>query len=586
MLRKTGKYLITLIVGISSVLSLFASEAQDENFYASVSKNPVEAGEIFKYTITLENSRAQINAPDFSQFQVVFGPATSSSYSIVNGKQTSKIELSYHLRALKPGNYKIGPASYNDGSHTQSSNSIDLEVVKGSSPVAGSNSSSAPAANENENLFVRLELSKRSAYPGEQIIISYVLYSRFSNIDLGEISFPSLNGFWSEEIEKQQATWDEQIQVINGLQYRRAVLRRQLLFPQRNGILTIEPMTLNCRVNRSFFNPGQSLQVTSNKASIEIKPLPRPQPETFAGATGDLNFSATMSRTTLPANEAATLTIRISGSGNLSLIGEPQVKFPRDFEVYDPEVKDNISVSAGGMRGSRTFEYLIIPRYPGNYSIDPIEFSYFDPAKEKFVTKRSEQFEFEITGSAIVQSGGSGSIVQNRVDVSGSDIRFIKPAAELEAKDSYFTGSGLFYLLFLSPAAALAVFLFAWRKQEERRIDVAGTRKRKAGQVAKKRLRAAETALKNQNETLFYTEVFRALYNFLSDKLGIAYADLNKSTISESLLQRQVDSAIIERLNQTISTCEMARFSPERGLSREEVYRQSADLITKLDSQL
>src|SRR5690554_3240017 len=284
--------------------------------------------------------------------------------------------------------------------------------------------------------------------------------------------------------------------MINGVPYRQAVLKRQILFPQRTGKIQIDPLTISSRVNRSFLNPGEELIMASNSPTIEVMPLPGNAPESYNGAVGDFTFSADIDRTELPANEAITLKITIGGSGNLSLVKEPELKFPPDFETYDPETKDRINVSGAGVSGSRSFQYLIIPRYPGEYEIPEIKFTYFDPNKGNYVTKTQGPFPIKVTGDGSASAGAGGARPQNTVRQISDEIRYIRiDDTTLELKGGQFFRSIGYYFAIGIPFVGFILFLAFRKKRATELDDVQGTRRRKANKMARRRLKMAETAL-------------------------------------------------------------------------------------------
>jgi hypothetical protein len=486
------------------------------------------------------------------------------------------------------GTFEIGVAKARVDGKVLTSKPIKIEVVKGRSSSASSGASeSSPRSTENSNLMLRIQLSKRNVYKGEQLTATYVLLSRYNNLDLGDMDFPTLDGFWTEDLADEQTTWEPNLEMINGVPYRKAILRQQVLFPQRSGRLEIEPVVLTAVVNRSFFNPGKEVTIRSNSASVEVKPLPDGAPASYNGAVGKLDFSATVDRTELKANEAINLTVKISGSGNLNLIDMPEVEFPQDFEVYDPETADRVSVTPSGVRGSRSFQYLIIPRYPGEYTIPELSFSYFDPARGEFVTESDGPFQFLISDDRGNIPAEATRRPKNRVEQSGLDIRYIMtdPMA-LNEKRSHFYGSPGFWSLAAGPFVLLFVFLVYRRRKEALDRDVVGRKRRRASTMAKKRLRAAEKALKESDTKKFYEEIFKAVYGYLGDKLGIGIGQLSKPMLRSALERKGVNEATINEVNYVIETCEMARFAPVTEVSDDVFYKRTAELIENLEEKL
>ena len=592
-MKKTGKHIVLLALAF---LSVFAVKAQEMQLYATVDKNPVGVGDVFSYQITLENGRGDITPPSFSGFKTVVGPMQSSSYRIVNGESTSSITVSYRIRPDKEGEFTIGAATAIVNGKAYSTNPITMKIVKGASSQAQQPNRTAPqsgsAAPQNQsgndaNLSVQIQLSKRKVFLGEQISVAYVILTRYRNLDLEDSKFPGLSGFWAEELKADQVRWERDYEMINGLAYRKAVLKRQIIFPQRTGKLQIEPLSIKARANRSFLHPGEEITMVSNSPTIEVLPLPGKSPESFNGAVGEFNFSVKPDRTEVPANEAINLTVTISGSGNLSLVNEPEIKFPTDFETYDPETKDRINVSGSGISGSRSFQYLIIPRYPGDYEIPAVTFSYFDPRSEKFITKTEGPFAIKVTGTPGMSTGAPGERAQSTVKQSIKDIRYIKTdATELISREKQFFKTPPYFLAMGIPFLGFILFLVFRKRRASELDDAEGTRRKKANKMARQRLKLASQALKANDSKLFYAEIFKAIYGYMSDKLGIPGSLLSRQVIIENLQRRNVDADLIHELTNTIEACEMARFAAEHNVSDEEFYNQTVKLISKLDNRI
>ncbi|MFT6998461.1 MAG: HEPN domain-containing protein [Cryomorphaceae bacterium] len=569
---------------------------QSATLEATVDKNPVSVSDVFTLKITLTNGKGNIESPDLNDFQVVFGPSRSSSYRILNGRQSSAITFSYTLRPKQTGTFEIGVAKANVDGKVLTTSPIKVEVVKGVSSASSSSSSrqgsqgstkAAAPKSTNQNLIVRTQLSKSNVHKGEQVVVSFILLSRYNNIDLGDIDFPTLNGFWTEDLPEQQTSWEPNLEVINGMQYRKAILRQQVVFPQRSGSIQIESLTLSANVNRSFFNPGENITVRSNSPIITVKELPDGAPKSFNGAVGAFDFSATVDKSEAKANEAINLKVKVTGSGNLRLIDEPKFKFPEDFEVYDPETNDRVAVTNGGVRGSRSFQYLIIPRYPGEYTIPELQFSFFNSNTGKYQSGTAGPFQFNISDDeGNVPSAGTPR-AKNIVEQSGLDIRYIiTDESELSATRSQFFGTSLFWAGSAGPFALLLIFLVYRRRKEALNKDVRGRKKRGASRMAKKRLKAAEVALKSGDSSVFYQEIFKALYGYLGDKLGIPIGELSRQKILSELQQNGVKEAVINDVSYVINTCETARFAPVTETSDEVFYNRTAELIENLEGRL
>jgi hypothetical protein len=388
------------------LLSLFlwhSAIAQEASFTASVSKNRVAVGEQFQISFTINTNASNFNAPDLSNFITYSGPNQSSSMQIINGSVSQTISMNYVLAAKKEGKFTIGAASIQVGNKLLNTKPIAIEVVKGgqSAPQGGGNNTakgnnSAYPEDVESNIFMRATVSKSKVYQGEQLLVTYKVYTRLNIVDNALSKAPSFNGFWSEEVPNPTRQSELHSEVLDGIQYQVAEIKKTILIPQRAGTLNIDPLEMEIvtRVksksrNNSFFDQffgggyqDVKLSIASKPVKVEVMPLPeKGRPENFNGAVGQLNIEASIKNNELKTDEGCNLTYTISGKGNLKLLEAFKLKLPADIETYDPKITDKINVSVDGVKGSRTFDYLLIPRYAGNYTIPALQFSYFDPQK-------------------------------------------------------------------------------------------------------------------------------------------------------------------------------------------------------------
>lgn len=578
-----------LYIALFSVLITCGKISAQTNFTASVDKNPVGVNDRFKLTLTLENASGNVTPPDLSDFQLIFGPAKSTSYQFINGQTSNTVSYAYTLAPKATGDFTIEAAVANTDKGVLKSEPIQLKVIEGGSRQTPSNQSSSGTSRQvsgNDELIAEIRLDKKKAWKGEQVVVTYLIYSRYRNIDFTDYQFPSTNGFYSHDYDEEQAGWRQQLEVINGKQYRVAVLRKQMLFPQQQGKLRIDPMTVSARVDYSFFNPGRAITVKSNAAELEVLPLPA-APADFKGDVGKFNFEVSPDRTELSANDAINLSVKVSGNGNLKLVSAPKINFPPDFEVYDPKITDRFSTSGSGLSGSRTFEYLIIPRHQGEYTIDPLSYTYFDPVAGKYVTLKSDPLKFNVgkgtsEPAGVVYSGSS----KEDVLILGQDIRYIKPAGQLIPEEDVFFGSSRFYALLFLPLVALLVIYLLRRKQINDRKNEVSLRSRQAGKIARKLLSEANQRLKKSDTAAFYEAVFKALYGYLGGKLNIPPASLSRDQIKSGLTERGINDTLTADLMTLLSRCEMARFAPSGELDPPKDYQSAARIIGELQKQL
>ncbi|MGB4016869.1 BatD family protein, partial [Petrimonas mucosa] len=412
--------------------------------------NAVVKGEQFRLSYTLNKEGKDLRLPDLKGFEVLFGPSTSRSYSqtIVNGKSTSEssVTYTYILVGQEEGTFTIEPASITvDGSNYRS-NSLTVKVLppdkvtegnQENDPGSPGSASRAEGGTVSANdAFIRAIVSKENVYEQEGFTVTFRLYTTLNITNLGKIEFPEFEGFMVEEVpiaSNQQL----QLERYNGRNYYTADLKKTLLFPQRSGKITIPSGRLEMvfsvpsgkRVS-TFFGTQEVMAdvkkaLVTNPLTINVKPLPEGKPLNFSNAVGTFTFTPSISTEQTRANEPVTVTLEISGTGNMKLIRNPEVKFPTNFEGYDPTVTNNFQVTTNGLTGSRKIDYLAIPRYEGNYEIPPVEFSYFDPNSHSYKTLKSPAYSLQIAKGDPSKVSASSYVNQQNVRVE-QDIRFLK----------------------------------------------------------------------------------------------------------------------------------------------------------------
>lgn len=570
------------------MVALFAwtgGRAQEIGFTASVDRNSIAAGEYVKLTVSLTNSQDRFDAPSFGGLTVVQGPYESSNFNYVNGRMSSSVSRTWVLTGTAPGKYTIGPAKARIGGGVIQTDPITIEVTKSSARPSDPNATQAQS--RDANLFATIALSKTKAYVGEQITATYTLYSRYSNIELSKYEVPKMDGFWAEEIDLGETNWEDQLQTVNGLQYRVAILKRQVLFPQRSGKLRIAPMELECLVNRSFFSRGSMVSIRSNAAEVTALALPSPPPAGFQGAVGELNMTVNVDRSAVKANEAIQLSVTFSGKGNLKLMEAPDLTFPGDLETYDPKVTDKISVNGSGMSGSRSYQYLVIPRHEGEYPLEPITFSYFDTRTGQYRTIQADPLTIQVSPG----EGGPVAAIQrpskNEVEVLGKDIRYIRTDdLNLRSRGQHLFGSLLWIAGMTAPALGFVIFL-GWRRQRHVAArDVVGSRRKQADRVARKRLELAAQALQSGDRHAFYDAMSTALHGYIGDKFALGPAETTKEHILQRFSQHAAGPEVATAYVRLMEDCDMARFAPVEDKPRQQLYDEAAALIGRTEQIL
>ena len=581
---------------------------------ASVSKNPVSTGEQFQLTFTVNANGTGFTPPPLNDFMVLSGPNQSTSMQFVNGNMSQSISLSYYLQAKTEGTFTIGAASISCSGKKITSAPLTLKVVKDTPPQqdGGGQQQGNDEYRQvtSDNLFLKVSVDKSTVFQGEALVATYKIFTTVNIVNYAIPKMPALSGFWTQEMQMPPQVQLHN-EVINGVTYSVGELRKVLLFPQQSGTLTLDPMQVECiaRIpvkrkqsnnpfdifndpffNDPFFGSGASdmkVAIKSAPVKITVKPLPSGAPEFFNGAVGHLSFEAALDKSETRTNDPVTLKIRISGKGNLKLIDAPVLNLPSDIESYDPKVNENVTSNVSGSSGTKIFEYLLIPRHQGTYEIDPVSFCYFDLDKRQYISFHSPRFELKVAKGSDESAAVSGAS-KSDIQVLGNDIRFIKTGPlHLNITGNTFYLSWRFFALFLLPFI-IALLAYFWnRKNRELNSNIGLVKSRKANKMARKRLALAGKLLQPKDREKFYDEIFKALWGYISDKLGIPPADLSKESASLALREKKVSEESVKKIMEAISYCEFARFAPQDGSSSQEnMYRDAIAIISNMENEI
>lgn len=599
-------------------LAIFSASAAEKVTFEASSPLTVAVGEAFRVEFALNAypDKGTFKAPSFDGFDVIAGPAESSGQSIqiVNGAMTKSINytITYVLLPQAAGNVTVGAAEVTVDGTVYRSNALPIEIVnEGKSPGAGGTQSrpredSSPdvtAQNQiaKDDILLRAVVSRTSVYKGEPLRVTFKLYERVPVVGYNDVKFPSFNGFWAQELNTDNAR--RQRETFNGKVYETLVAKEYLLYPQQAGTLVIEPAELTAvaqvvvpgrRNVDPFFGGGPDFvnvprKVQSPRINIAVKPLPAGAPASFSGAVGSFTMDAVLPQERLAANSAATYTVKISGTGNLTFVQAPKLTLPASFEQYNVKTTESINTSASGISGYRQFEYPFIARAEGAYDLEPIEFTYFDPQRVQYVTLKSKPLTLEITPDA--RGGGDAVVMQGRgmskeeVKMLGQDIRFIKlGGAQLRSERVPFIFSAAYWILLLGVLALFTMIYVALRKQIRESQNVALVRGKRANKVAVQRFRAAKRYMEEQNRHAFYEEMLRALWGYMSDKFNIPVANLTKENVREELHKRGVSSEDSQRFTDIITRCDEAQYSPVESARMNDVYSEGVNLISRIES--
>lgn len=585
-----------------------------QKIQVQVSNSKVQVGVPFQIAFTVNSTPSTYTPPNFKDFDIYSGPNQSSSMQYSNGNMSQSFSISFLIAAKKEGKITIGPMQMVVGGQTIQSNPLTIEAVKGNvAPQQQQQQQQQQSMDEDpaysskvsgEDVFLRTTVSKTKCYLGEQIVITQKVYSRLDLRGFQNVKFPSYNGFWSQN-QENSSNIQLQIENVDGVNYYVGEFSRTYAFPQRIGQLTIDPTELECVVRKQsnkkprnifeqFFGTGGFedvvVKVKSKPVTVNVQTLPEQnKPSGFLGGVGNFNYKVETSKQTVKANDALNLKITISGKGNVKLIEPPKPSLPESFESYEPKITENIS-NTGGVSGSKVYNFLIIPREAGEFSIGGLSFSYFDADKKQYISIPSPDIKITVTpGDG--KSDASAKVydhLKHEVKESENDIRFIKTGEFLISRnETEFFNSKIHIALMILPLVLFAGTMSYRAYYLKRNSDVVAVKGRKAAAVAKKQLVNAEKQMKLNNKELFYTEIINAINNYLGNKFNIAVADLSKENISNELNARFIKPELQNKLFDTINTCEMAKYAPGAvSGDLQVVYTNTAELISQMESEL
>jgi hypothetical protein len=600
------KRLLIYSILFLAVTTLHAQDIVIESEYPSV----VEAGQQFSVSWTVNSGGGQFSAPSFEGFYKLMGPQTSysSSTQIINGKMSHQTTYSYlyYLQALQEGKYVIPPASYTLKNKTSYSDSIRIEVIASGSPRPGTQSgantgTTKHAESAGGDIFVDLSLNRKEVYLGEHIAATVKIYTKVDLSGINEIKYPPFTGFLKSDIETPPLTQLRQ-ENINGTIYGTGVIQHFLLYPQVTGEITIDPVQISVLVRQrsgatdpffgDFFSSFQTVQkvIVSPVIKVNVKPLPGVKPADFSGVVGKLDMKSTLNKDSVSVNDAINFRITISGNGNLKLAETPKLALSPDIEVYDPRVTDKINNSLSGTSGQRTFEYLLIPRHYGDYKIPSVTYSFFNTSSGKYETLTTGEHRFYARKGTETTSGITvyGGVSKEDVKYLGKDIRFIKSdPGRLARSVNFIVTSRVFYSIYAIAIILFLIVLFIRREHIRRNADLTAVRNRKAGKVAGKRLKEASACLKRSETDRFHEEILKAIWGYLSDKLNIPVADLNRSNVVAVLKEKGIGDDDITSLTGILDRCEYARYAPSSSETEAEtIYESTARFIRSVENSI
>ena len=578
-----------------------------QSFVATVDNNKVCENDRFQLEFTFEgnnlNALKQFNPPSLKDFRVLSGPNQSTSMQIINGVSSSSLTLSYILMPNTTGSYTIGSASIQYEGQTYTTSPIKITVIKGSPKTNDENNNSGVSNQEiAENLFIRASIDKNRVYQGEQVTVTYKLYTRLNiAAQMSVDKLPQYQGFWAEELETARNISFSN-EVIDGKQYKVGLLKRVALFPSQSGKLEVTPfeLTIPIQVQKKknpnniwddfFGDPfGRSeiieYPAKSNTLKIDVVPLPENnKPNSFRGAVGNYNFSASIDKQKTKTNEPITLKFDINGTGNIKLLELPPFELPNGFEKYDPKTDEQINRS-GKISGTKKAEYLLIPRIAGSREIPAIEFSFFDPESKSYKTIKSKSFNVDIE-----QGQGSENYTnQENIQQLDGDIRFIKTKFDdVELQSDILLLKPGFWIASILPMIASFVLIGWKRKQDKLSGNQQLLRYSKAEKVARKRFKNAKKLLEQNNVETFYSEISQALFGYLEDKFHIPKSEFTIEKAVDELLKRNIKPELVDKMKINAQKCEFIRFAPGTNPSQamNEMYYAFSDVVIDIERSI
>ncbi|MFU2376399.1 MAG: BatD family protein [Bacteroidales bacterium] len=604
-----------IIFLLFTILAAWQVKAADKVRFVAEAADVVVSGDQVRLVFTVNSQDIKdFRAPSIKGFDVLMGPSRSqqSSIQIINGKRTSNSStaFTYILLAGNPGTYTIPAASVEVNGEKVFSNAISIKVLpqdqtsgnsgnNGGGSASSSRSQAAGSRISANDLFITATASKTTVHEQEAILLTYKVYTV---VNLRQLygKMPDLKGFHTQEVElPQQKTFT--LEHYKGRNYNTTVWSQYVLFPQQTGKLEIPSITFDGVVAQqtisddpfdAFFNGGGYVEVkkkiTTPKVVINVQPLPA-KPAGFSGAVGEFKLASSINATDVKTNDAVTIKLTLSGTGNMKLIGTPEVKFPQDFEIYDPKVTDDYKLTNSGLTGTKTFEYLAIPRHAGNFTIPAIEFTYFDLKSNSYKTLKTETYNLKVAkGQGNADQVISDFTNKESVKMLGKDIRFIKLGdSSLRPKGDFFFGTVGYYLCYLIPLLLFVVFAVIYRQKALENANVAKVKTKKANKVATRRMKLAGKLLAENKKNEFYDEVLKALWGYISDKLSIPVSQLSKDNIEAELTNYGVQEALIAEFIGVLNECEYARYAPgNENEAMDKVYSASVEVISKMENSI
>ena len=558
---------------------------------AYVNQTNISTDDYIKFTIK-SNERIGLSKLSFKDFIIRQGPFTSSSSqtTIINGKfeHVKEYSSTFILSPKQHGELVIESiqATYDD--ETYKTKPITITVSKGKTNKVVPSTSPSTSNQNNSKFFARLITPKKQLYLGENILLEYKIYAstyHIRNLEITDYELPMSNDIWTELLEPKNNQWKEQIEVINGVQYRVFTLKKEIISPQKTGDITITPFEVKTLVNRDFFNRGQQKKLKSNALNLKVKPLPPNPPPSFNGQVGrNYKLKVDIKNTELNVDDPLDINIEISGNGNLKQLELPNLNLPQDLEKYPEEIKSNIKVNINGISGKKKLHQLVIPRFHGSYDIPSVSFTYFDLNKKKYKTLNHPNTTIQVAKSEKTATNTTLNFErpqQDEVITINENIRHIKTDTKLFDFSNPIFGTGYYWIL-LSVSPLLLVLSLFFLSNREKFTNTEKALLKQLNKETQTHLVKAENNLSNKDYDSFYKEIYMLWTSFISKKYIIDIAEMNRSTIHETLMNSQIKGEFIDELDKILTYCEMAQYSPLSGDEAENSLINTKKLLLNL----
>ena len=574
-----AKYTLAILISLLGV-SLYAQN--EVTFEAFVDAKKIVADSYFELSFTLKNADgSQFRPPTFRDFVVVAGPSRSMRRTIIQGQRSMEMGFSYTLQPRRTGKYTIGSASIEADGKTYKTKPVTIEVVEGRTS----------AASEEQAFFVHAVPSTKEAYIGQQINLNYKLYTTVDIESYNILEESDYPGFYSEDLTRFETRTMKEI--IDRVQYVSRTLKSVSLYPQQAGKLTVEPMQLQLGVvaednrkpgNFFFSRPVKRVPASTPPVELIVKPLPNGAPESFSGAVGLYTMNSRLSRNAVTTDDVLSLVLTITGTGDVKRVQAPELRLGETFEVYDPNVKEESTFELNGeVRGRKSFEYLLIPKKPGQYQIQPA-FAYFDPENEEYVTINDNLYEVTIkqgSNKPAPAISGLEKLEEDYLHAIKSDTQFRKAGFPL-------WGSDLFWILYILPILGM-LGIAGYRQIRKRKLDIDPVllRRKQAEKVARKRLETAETFLKDTKPRQFYDEISKAMIGYVCNKLNMPLSAISNDNVKSELQRLEVVPGSVERFMNILHNCEMALFAgKDNAEAMQETYDDTLHVLADIETKI